>query len=156
MKRTKAALAGGLAGLVLASSVGVAAAQPAQAPEAFVRQAFAAAGELEAGQRAYLDLFAPELRGLIQRDRRDGEAGALDYEPICHCQDEDGLVLRTLKVSGDARAPVVEAEIVAPAVPPTVDRVAYSLAWVDGRWRIADIRIAGRPSLKAWLARAAH
>jgi hypothetical protein len=156
MKRAKTVLVAGLAGLVLASGAEAATPGAAQPPEAFVRQAFAAGGELDADQRAYFALFAPELRGLIQRDHRDGEVGALDYEPICHCQDDDGLVPRTLKVSGDARAPVVEAEIVAPTAPPTIDRVAYSLAWVDGGWRIADIRVAGRPSLKAWLARAAH
>ncbi|MFT4254991.1 MAG: hypothetical protein QM608_21215 [Caulobacter sp.] len=154
MRGAKTALVGGLAGLVLASGAG--AATPRPEPETFVRQAFAAAGEPAADQRAYLALFAPELRGLIQQDRRDGEVGALDYEPICHCQDDDGLVLGALTVSGDARAPVVEAEIVVPTAPPTIDRVVYSLAWVDGRWRIADIRVAGRPSLKAWLARASR
>ena len=36
-------------------------------------------------------IFAPPLLGLIRRDqnREAGEVGALDYDPICACQDYD-------------------------------------------------------------------
>ena len=47
------------------------------------------------------DLFAPELLALIREDQRisQGEVGLLDHDPICSCQDSEGLQITAVQVT---------------------------------------------------------
>jgi hypothetical protein len=50
-------------------------------------------------------VFSPSLINLIHRDQRRtprGYVGKLDYDPICSCQDFDGLQLTEVRIVKDA------------------------------------------------------
>ena len=100
---------------------------------------------------AFLDLFAPRLRALIERDLGGDEAGVLDYDPFCQCQDNDGLTIGVVSVSGTDSAAVL---ILENRFPQDRNRVTYRLARAVGTWKIADISSAAEPSLYRRLAMA--
>jgi len=76
--------------------------------EAFVRQLYQReAHETRADEEAFSGhqgseaIYSPSLLALIRRDLRNtpkGYVGKLDYDPICGCQDYDGMSVQTLKV----------------------------------------------------------
>ena len=86
-------VAAGLALLVLPAS---AHAQNATGARAFVDGLYQA---YQAGDPDYLwngadGAFSPRLLSLIRKDQADapeGETGLLDWDPICDCQDSQGL-----------------------------------------------------------------
>ncbi len=106
------------------------------------------------GQRRRV--FSPRLLSLIQRDRLltpPGEVGALDGDPICDCQDPDGLTDVQVAVSGagPGRAVArVRFRFSSEARAATLDLVA-----VHGQWRVDDVHTKDTPSL-ADLLRDAH
>jgi hypothetical protein len=91
-------------------------------------------------------LYDAPLLALIKADQKavDGEAGVLDADPICACQDHD---VRSVKIAvrplGKARA---EATATFENLGKTT-RVQFALTAVDGAWRIADIHEKGIGSL---------
>jgi hypothetical protein len=103
------------------------------------------------GRRAQTT-FAPHLLALIRKDQRTtpaGYVGLLDSDPICACQDPDGLKVLRLTVAGAgrlrARATVTlqfQAER---------RRVTLDLVSRDGGWRVADVHTADMPSLVGML-----
>jgi Protein of unknown function (DUF3828) len=57
-------------------------------------QAFAGYGGAEA-------IYSPSLLALIRQDIRrtpKGDIGKLDYDPICGCQDSDGIAVQALRL----------------------------------------------------------
>jgi hypothetical protein len=57
--------------------------------------------EAFAGHRGADSIYSPSLLALIRRDVRttpSGYVGKLDYDPICGCQDADGISVRSLRV----------------------------------------------------------
>lgn len=104
-------------------------------------------------------VFTPALVSLIATDRRltsDGDVGALDGDPLCDCQDDNGMSVRigTVKQDGptSARADVTLTFDSGPS--PTINHLIVRLAWGKAGWRIADIETKDQPSLRAYLARA--
>lgn len=88
-------------GLLQSAHIGVSA-------EAFVRhlyerEAHATRADEEAfgGHRGAETIYSPSLLALIRQDRRNsskGDVGRLDYDPICGCQDPDGISIQTVKL----------------------------------------------------------
>jgi hypothetical protein len=148
-------LRGGLAALLLFAPFG-ARAQDAAAARAFVRHLYAAYhgdGPDYLGRQAGA-VFAKPLLQLIRRDAAEtppGDVGALDGDPICGCQDFDGL--RDLDVviargdAGHAHA-TVHFRISGERRTVNLDLVA-----ADGHWRVSDVHTADTPSLVSLLTR---
>lgn len=93
--------------------------------------------------------FTPDLLRLIRQDQARagrGYVGALDWDPICGCQDPDGLKLVGVVVepTGSATARAT-ARLQYPAGKPVVVRLY--LAFSDGHWRVSDIHEDETPSL---------
>jgi hypothetical protein len=136
-------------------------AAPAHAQDLDGARAFVARlyDRYEQGSPEYLgrdgpSAFTPRLIGLIRRDQvraGPGYAGALDWDPICGCQDPGGLRLVGLNV-----------EMSGPSAARATVRLQYlggkpvviglDLAVTRGRWRVADIHEAEAPSVVALLS----
>ena len=99
--------------------------------------------------------FTKKLLLLIRVDQArapNGYARTLDWDPICDCQDPDGIRLKTLDVR--VVAPTKAKALVALAWKGgATRRVTLDLAKVDGIWRVADVYTRETPSLVALLQR---
>jgi Protein of unknown function (DUF3828) len=101
-------------------------------------------------------VFAPKLLAAIREDERlaHGEVGYLDGDPICQCQDADGMrssiqsIARTGPSSSTARILIRFGD--------STDRrdLKLSLFRTESGWRIADVNSADEPSLLAALEKA--
>ena len=83
-------------------------------------------------------VFSPSLTRLIRKDQHDtpkGYVGKLDFDPICSCQDSDGLELKklTIRVIGEKNA-VVDVTLRYPQ--PTEVQLQLYLVWTPAGWRI--------------------
>lgn len=97
------------------------------------------------------NLFAPELLDLIREDQRksQGEAGLLDYDPICSCQDFNNLKIikiQTTPIGNDRAKAIVNFVNGGNLV-----EVGFLLVREAGQWRIHDIEEPNIPSLKRFL-----
>ena len=103
------------------------------------------------GRRA-ASVFSPRVLGLIRRDERNahGEVGALDGDPICDCQDADGVRLTALSVTpaGPGRA-TARVRLRFPDGPRAM---TLDLAAVGGQWRVDDVHTKDTPSLVGLLS----
>ncbi len=96
-------------------------------------------------------LFTPSLLALIHQDQAvpAGAVGRLDSDPVCACQDYDGFMPQTIKVTAQtadtARATVRFNNDGTETV------VGYDLVGRAGQWRIDDIADPQMPSLRAFL-----
>jgi hypothetical protein len=98
-------------------------------------------------------VIAPGLLGLIRADQvaAKGEAGALDFDPFCACQDYDITAVRiTTKRAGPDRAEVGIAHRNF-GEPRTI---RFSMVRAGAGWQVADIHSPDTPSLVAYLRRA--
>ena len=99
--------------------------------------------------------FAPTLLAAINEDSRlaHGEVGYLDGDPICQCQDADGMRPRVLKVTsaGAGRASV---QVLIDWQDSTARRARFSLVRLRGGWRIADVASGDERSLLEALRKA--
>jgi len=96
--------------------------------------------------------FAPPLLALILRDRAttpSGDVGILDGDPICDCQDAEGVRATHLTITaagpGRARARVT-LRFPSETREMTLDLVAGRDAG-RGAWRVADVHTSETPSL---------
>ena len=93
-------------------------------------------------------IFSPALLALIRRDERNarGEVGALDGDPICDCQDPDGVRLTSLDIAanGPGRA---AARVRLRFAGGRAEAMTLDLVAVQGRWRVDDVHTADTPSL---------
>ena len=85
-----------------------------------------------------------------------GYLGAIDWDPFCNCQDDDGMVAKIKSIqsisSQEAKA-LVEIHFVPPAEP-TIESVELDLVVEHGHWRVHDIRTKEVVSLRAHLVHA--
>jgi uncharacterized protein DUF3828 len=140
--------------LATASPALAAPAEPAGA-RAFIEHVYAGhPRNTPRAEQAYYALFDRDLRALIVKNDHyaEGDIGPLDGDPICDCQDDAGFSHRLVSVTGDAHAAVAKVRNIFAPPEPRNELVTYQLVMQDGRWRIADIGTAERPSLKRWLA----
>jgi len=132
----------------------LAAAAPAQTPEAFVERLYAAYRDPDYSPLARPErVFAPPLVAAIREDSRlsRDEVGYMDADPLCQCQDPTGLRpdIEEIRTSGRTRARVrVRIDFGA-------DRreVRLRLVRTPAGWRVADIATADEPSMLAGLRR---
>ncbi len=137
-----------LAALALAPGASAQSLDDARAFVAGLYRAYARSPEPDyLGPRAR-GVFSPRLLGLIRRDERNahGEVGALDGDPICDCQDPDGIRLVDLDVTtaGPGRATARARVRFAGARRETM---ILDLVTVRGRWRVDDVHTPDTPSL---------
>ncbi len=95
-------------------------------------------------------IFCPRLLQLILLDAElaQGEVGYLESDPLCSCQDAEGLTVngvRIEEVSCDTFA-FVDLGLAHEQV-----RVAFKLSLVADRWCVADVRTQKMPSLFGYL-----
>jgi hypothetical protein len=101
-------------------------------------------------------LFEPSLVKLIATTAASGsedEVGPLDFDPLCACQDPQGLQASVVvdKVEGETAKAVAVVRF--PDAPQDQPRtIRYDLVAVKGQWRIADLHEDDLPSLRALLA----
>ena len=99
--------------------------------------------------------FAPRLLALIRDDRAAtprGDEGALDWDPICDCQDDDGMKVERVDI-GEV-APDRALATVTLRYPAETMTVKLDLVSQHGQWRVADIHTKDVPSLVALLEKA--
>ena len=137
---------GCVAVLAMATMAGAQSLESAQGFVAGLYHAYERSQPNYLGRRA-AGVFSPRLLGLIRRDARDahGEVGALDGDPICDCQDADGLRLTALSVAptGPGRA----AARVRLRFPDGPRAMTLDLTAVGGQWRVDDVHTKDTPSL---------
>jgi len=142
-------------GVVVDGSDGsIATVQPWDAAERFVRALYAPyAGEPGQGatlERRAPDIFDPELLALFRRDRPPpGEAGKLDFDPICQCQDWDDL--RVLEVGISLQGPGKATATASILNGETRAEHHYELVLVGRKWRIHDIVLENSRTLRGLL-----
>ncbi len=95
------------------------------------------------------------LLGLVLRDRAgarvSGEPGALDFDPICACQDDTGL--RGVAIAARDEDAVRAKAVVGFRIGSQAMSVRYSLARTEAGWRIVDVGTGDVPSLVKHLRR---
>ena len=143
-------------GLVAALALPMAAfAQDLASARAFAAKLYRA---YERGDPNYLGpdaakTFADTLLRKIRRDQATApkdEVGTLDGDPICDCQDAEGLRLKRLDVTGPARGRAqARATLQFPGREMRVVRL--DLVATPAGWRVADVRTKETPSLAGLL-----
>lgn len=133
------------------------AAPPPASAEAFIHELYAAyrpgGHPVELPGPHAGTLLAPSLLALVEADARalDGEAGALDADPICECQDWSRLEIRKLVISqhrhNRAQADVVFVDAGRRGAA-SAREVRYDLVRVAGTWKIFDLHERGILSLR--------
>lgn len=139
----------------LIAVVMLAAASPAIAvemPKAFVTALYKTYDNPDADPlgKSARKIFSPSLLALIRADKApDGEVGKLDYDPICGCQDADGLKLLSVTVK-----PVSAASVHAISkfrIGATIRTVDLTLIRTPIGWRVDDVNPDGTGSLRSYL-----
>jgi hypothetical protein len=104
-------------------------------------------------------LFEPSTAKLILQGSKvneEEEVGPLDFDPICTCQDPDGIRADvTAQMTGPATA-TATAIVYFPQQPQSTRReVRFDLVGANGVWRVHDLHEQDLPSLRALMADAA-
>ena len=108
--------------------------------------------------RSATSVFDPTMVALFREDARltpPGDVGAIDGDPICDCQDDDGMSVKIgpIQPAGPSRATARVDIRFGKASPPDRRRLELDLVAVQAGWRVYDIHNADTPSLRAYLMR---
>ena len=97
-------------------------------------------------------VFTPQLVALIHQDdeQAHGEAGTLDYDPVCGCQD---FAISNIAISIAPSARGTTGAVVEFDNAGHHKTIRFDLASVHGQWRIADIHDERVASLLDFLKR---
>jgi hypothetical protein len=125
-------------------------AQPeAQTPREFVERLYAAYSDPDYSPFKEPDqVFSSRLAAAIDEDSKlaDGEVGYLDGDPICQCQDAEGLKATIVSVSpAGSDAATVSVSIGLFGYEPRP--AAFSLVRTAAGWRIDDVSSPDEPSM---------
>ena len=98
-------------------------------------------------------VFSRGLLAVMEKADRatpKGEVGKLDGDPVCDCQDSDGIKLKELHVTptGTGKATAV-ASLLFPT--PETREIRLYLLWTPRGWRIDDTGTKDTPSLRKYL-----
>jgi hypothetical protein len=101
-------------------------------------------------------VFDPGLVSLFREDVRltpQGDEGAIDSDPICHCQDDSGMVatVEAVTPAGPSQASARVRLRFTAARPVETVRLDLDLVTVQGQWRIHDIHAKDQSSFRAML-----
>ncbi len=93
----------------------------------------------------------PGMMSLLRHDRdmSKGEVGAIDADPVCDCQDWDGLKITSLHVTMQGKN-AASADL-ALTNAGSSEKIHFLLVWTKGGWRIHDIGTKDTPSLVTYL-----
>jgi hypothetical protein len=97
--------------------------------------------------------FTHGIVALIRADRQNtpkGDVGALDFDPVCGCQDPDGLRVNQLELVG--AGPNRATAFVTLQFGSAHENLQLKLLWTPAGWRIDDITSPERLSLRRLLA----
>jgi hypothetical protein len=136
-------------GQVIVAALVLAAASPAETPQAFVQRIYASYRNPSYSPFKHPErVFAPRLLAAINEDSRlaHGEVGYLDGDPVCQCQDSSGLKATITKIvlQGRDNARVrVSISLGGYEARPA----AFTLVRTKAGWRIADISSPDEDSL---------
>ena len=83
------------------------------------------------------------------RDKSNGEVGAMDSDPICRCQDWEAIKVKSLTVTMQS-ASAANADVTISDLG-DVQKIHYALIWTKDGWRIHDIGAKDEPSLVTYL-----
>lgn len=143
------------AGFVLLFLIGGSAlANDAQDAKAFVTGLFATYHDNSRPPAGAGKIYAATLQALMDEDVRlaKGEVPALDFDPICQCQDFSKLQAVITVRSATSQAAVVTASFHDTGIRGSAARLAvFDLVKEHGAWRIADIHADDPKSLRAFL-----
>jgi hypothetical protein len=159
MRHQRAALVSCAAFLAIILPAVSGSAQTAEQANAFVRQLYSQYehpsslhGPDILGKQA-ASVFSPGLLALIRKEENatpPGDSGKLDFDPVCSCQDPDGLKLTDLHVSvRGANKALATATLSFPDSAKI--EVRLSLLWTPQNWRVDDISTKEVPSLRKLL-----
>jgi hypothetical protein len=112
-------------------------------------------GGFEPMGRSATQVFDPAMVALFKEDRRltpRGDVGAVDWDPLCQCQDDDGLRAEIDHIALDG--PQIAYAHVKLHFPSAADSVDFELRFVNRQWRIHDVKSKDIPSLRDLLIRA--
>ena len=132
-------------------ALALAAAPVAETPRAFLERVYASYRDHDFSPFEHAErFFAPKLKAAIDEDSRlaHGEVGYLDGDPICQCQDSDGLKSKVLRIRLQG-ADKALAEVLLDYPDSTATHVKFSLVKTKAGWRIADVSSGDEPSLLA-------
>jgi hypothetical protein len=125
----------------------------------FVNRVYARYSAIDAGAADLLlgkdasQIFSPSLFNLMKLDHKragSGYVGRLDNDPVCDCQDPDGL--RVVELSIRPQVPSRATATVRLRFSGTQARVVrLELVQLQQGWRIDNISTAGVPSLRKLL-----
>jgi len=122
-----------------------------EGPEPFVRALYAVhaagGGGLEPLPPGRDPIYGRTLNAMIGADFRkaDGEVPFLNHDPICACQDSDGLVLESVTVT-ETGAATAEAAVVFTNLGQRRSQTLKLLK--EGQsWRVVDVLVPGEPPL---------
>jgi hypothetical protein len=92
-----------------------------------------------------------DMMALLKRDRdkSNGEVGAMDSDPVCRCQDWEVIKVTAVQVAMQG-ANAASADLTFSDMG-DVQKIHYSLTWTKDGWRIHDIGAKDEPSLIAYL-----
>jgi hypothetical protein len=127
----------------------IAAAPAGETPKAYVERLYASYRDKNFSPFVHPErYFAPRLLAAIKEDARlaHGEVGYVDGDPICECQDTDGLQAKVAKVTQQGATKAL-AQVIIDFTDSTARRVKFSLVRTASGWRIADVSSADEPSL---------
>ncbi len=145
-------------GLGLSAGAGFAQGAEPASPRAFITWIFSHYPQRETSSfeptgRSSRDVFDPPMVALFRQNDRltpKGDAGSLDSDPICGCQDDTGLAVRRVTIApAGALGASADVELVEAGGERRTER--FDLVRVDGHWRIHDIHAKDMPSLRAFM-----
>lgn len=142
-----------LSSILLAAFPLTASAQDLSAARTFVTGLYAAYSQRSPDYlgRQARSVFTPELLRLIRLDATvaQGQVGLLDGDPICDCQDPEGLKVDAIAVTATGEA-AAQAEVKF-NFGAEARTVRLDLKAVGRHWRVDDVRTRETPSLAGLL-----
>ena len=104
-------------------------------------------------------IFSRRLLRLLDADEArtpKGYVGALDFDPICDCQDSDGMQLvKISEDSVDTSKAILTVELRYPSSSQELKRLHLHLLREANGWRLDDVVSGKQPGLRKLLERAA-
>jgi hypothetical protein len=122
---------------------------PADTPRTYMERVFASYRDPNFSPFDHPEhYFAPRLAAAMKEDSRlaHGEVGYLDGDPICQCQDAEGMKARIERVTTQS-ADRAKVRVIIDWVDSTARRVTFALVRLKAGWRIADVSASDEPSL---------
>ena len=130
-------------------SMALAIAPAAETPKAFLDRVYASYRDRNFSPFEHADsYFAPKLKAAIEEDSRlaKGEVGYVDGDPICQCQDSEGLRAKVLRIRFQGPRKAI-AKVLPDYPDSTATYVKLSLVKTEAGWRISDVSSGDEPSL---------